>query len=233
MFTLGVETSTQSGSLSLFENRSLVSTRNWSRTGSHSEFLNSNLVELLAFRNITVHDLNRLAIGIGPGSFTGIRVGINFIRALAYSLSIPVYPINSLHLLASQKNTNSSAQFRVVQYAFRNLLYTALYKLDHGRVIEVDPPRALTIDEILTLYTEPTITLGSGSEMLLSACNTNNRHLLVRKSDLSDEPCAEFFMQTPALDESPSALTDWIHTIPLYVRASEAEEKLRTSINKS
>ncbi|MCB0351613.1 MAG: tRNA (adenosine(37)-N6)-threonylcarbamoyltransferase complex dimerization subunit type 1 TsaB [Bdellovibrionales bacterium] len=227
MFTLAVETSTHQGSLTLFSDNQIVDTECWSRVGSHSEFLTSSLQSILKKHSLSLQQLNRLAVGTGPGSFTGIRVGINFIRTLGYGLHLPIYSLNSLHLLASQIKDSSFSNIRVVQYAFRDLLYTGQYKLDQGRVVEFEKPSAVTAAQLITQLKEPTLILGSGAELLLSLASPKINEYIIRNTDFSDDPHSVFFQNTCALDKSLIHLTDWIHTIPLYIRASEAEEKMK------
>lgn len=151
MYTLGVETSSHQGSLTIFKERDILDSAQWSRVGSHSEFLTASLQSLLKKHNLTPQNLNRLAVGVA-GSFTGIRVGVNFVRALSYALRLPVFCLNSLHLLASQVRPPSILPIRVAQYAFRDLLYTALYRQDEGLVIQMEPPSALSVDDIFLLF---------------------------------------------------------------------------------
>jgi tRNA threonylcarbamoyladenosine biosynthesis protein TsaB len=234
MVFLGVETSTQKGSLALFKNRKLLGSLEWSRSGSHSEFITTSFQELLSSQKLNIREIKRIGVGIGPGSFTGIRVGINFSRTLAQSMGLPVYNMNSLHLLASQalpsKFLQSKLDIRIAQYGFRNLIYTAVYSLDEGRIFEKEAPSAVTVSDLLERINSPTLIVGSGFDLIFTSSSSVKKPFLMRNPDLSDVPHAQFFSNTPALDESPAHLTDWIHTIPLYVRASEAEEKLRTNV---
>src|SRR4051812_2307414 len=95
--TLAVATSGVYGSLALAGKQVM-----WDKKAMHSELATVKLQELLALANLTLKNLTHIAVNVGPGSFTGIRVGINLARTLAYGLSLPVAPFNSLALLAAK-----------------------------------------------------------------------------------------------------------------------------------
>lgn len=232
MYVLALDTTGASGSLALFHSRELVSQKTWSYEGSHSERLTAAFIELLDEAHLQPEQLHRVAVGIGPGSFTGIRVGVNFARALGYALRIPVFNLNSLHLLASQPHLPQDRPICVLQYAFRNLIYLGQYALDKGRAIETQPPLAVTVDQLPLHIQKPHTALGHACENLKTQIPESVQPFLIRDPQLRDSPLAADFSQTLALDESCPSLTDWIHTIPLYIRASEAEEKMRSGALK-
>jgi tRNA threonylcarbamoyladenosine biosynthesis protein TsaB len=246
MITLAVESATHVGSLALYRERSLIGTREWSREGSHSEFISRSLEELFNELNLKPQALRRVAVDIGPGSFTGIRVGVNFARSLAYALNIPVYVVSSLELLAAQTGPKTDLPILALEYGFRDIVYLAGFRrLDNGRVIATSSPRACPIGELSLLLSEPTVVVGSGFERLKNQIPAEFLTYARRLSTARDEVHARDFAYTTALDEglilstttppdeSLSRLTDWIHTIPLYIRASEAEEKLKLNALKN
>lgn len=228
MFTLAVDTSSLRGSIALFKNQHLVAANNWSRMNSHGELLTPSALDLLTKNNLKPQDIELIAVGIGPGSFTGIRVGINFARTLAYSLNLPVYQLNSLHLLASQVTKQQDLPIAVVQFGFRNILYASFYKQDQGRVIETEPPAAITFENFITQVSRPHLILGTGFEQFKSLITSSQIKNFIRDSQFTDEPLANYFINTPALDKDLSQFSQWSRVIPLYIRASEAEEKLKS-----
>lgn len=250
MLTLAVDTASQIGSVALFNNGQIVAEKSWQRQESHSELITSETSALLQENQHTLHDLNHLAVNLGPGSFTGIRVGINLIRTLGYCLNLPVLGINSLELVAQQlikysfdnnfsiENSNQLPTARIVQYAFRDLVYTASYQMifDQGRgptkVVERDPPRCLTFQDCLNLISAPTLVLGSGANLLIDLADSSKKSFLLRNPLLRDHSLSSDFGSFLALDEGPAHVNSWIHTIPLYIRASEAEEKLKSGLLK-
>ena len=110
MLVLGIDTSCLRGSLALARFDSgfqagfqLIAENSWEREKSHSELVTVRLSELLSSIGCSVSYLKAVTVGLGPGSFTGLRVGLNVARTLAYSLEIPIWPVNSLRLWAEPK----------------------------------------------------------------------------------------------------------------------------------
>jgi tRNA threonylcarbamoyladenosine biosynthesis protein TsaB len=228
MITMAVDTSSLRGSIALFNERTLLAAKDWSRMNSHGELLTPSVQELLKQNKLTTKDIGLIAVGVGPGSFTGIRVGVNFARSVAYSLELPVFQMNSLQLLASQVTDSQDLPIASVQFGFRNLLYVSFYKQDKGRVLEIEPPHALTIEGFIQKLSFPHLILGTGFEQIKGLIPDSQIKNFVRISKYHDEPLASFFANTSALDQKPNPVFDWSRVIPLYIRASEAEEKLKS-----
>jgi len=241
MNILAVETSTELGSVALIQDTQVTAEKTWSREGSHSEFLTSSVLEILTEQNIQVHQIDRLAVGIGPGSFTGLRVAINFARAFSYAQKCSVYNLSSLELLAHQPSlTNFKGTVAVLQYGFRDIFYAAKFELDQGhsgqgghgdhqkscRVLQT--PFVIQAEKIQAWVSTKDRLIGSGAKILKKHFAANwLESLNIHETD-SVHPKASYFSQTlVGVQKSPN-LTDWIHTIPLYLRLSEAEEKLGT-----
>src|ERR1035437_8509156 len=106
MTLLAVETTSAMGSLCLADiqknNFEILSTRSWQKKSSHSEIITLELEAGLKEADLKLAVLTHLAIDNGPGSFTGIRVGLNLIRSLSYALNLPVRNFCSLEVLAFQ-----------------------------------------------------------------------------------------------------------------------------------
>ena len=242
MYSLAVDTATTQGSLALFKDKSLIDQCLWEKTGSHSEFITQQFVRLLKKHSLNANAIKRVAVNIGPGSFTGIRVGINFARALGYTLKVPIFAANSLELLALffSQSCEKSCDFFVAQYAFRDLFYVAGYRFtqpdkntstlsfsSRKTLVEVQSPAALTAQNFCEALKVPTVVLGTGLKYINEYVEESSTKNIVAAKDIRTDSLATDFAFTSFLDEKPALLTSWIHTIPLYIRASEAEEKLK------
>ena len=109
---------------------------------SASESLLPVVDRLLGELNITLKDLDTLACVIGPGSFTGIRIGMSSVKAIAYALDKKVVAVNSLQLLA-YNNTGADTVIAAVD-AGNGYRYTAVYD---GNAEEIMPPKCLLAEE--------------------------------------------------------------------------------------
>src|SRR6187551_2046549 len=118
MWTLAAETSTPAGSVALFKDQTLVEEIKWEKENSHSERITLEAEKILNRAQIKFSDIDRYAVGLGPGSFTGIRVAVNFIRTLAFTFDKPVIAIDSLLLMAAPLLAKGLEVF-CMQSAFR------------------------------------------------------------------------------------------------------------------
>ncbi|PIP20904.1 MAG: tRNA (adenosine(37)-N6)-threonylcarbamoyltransferase complex dimerization subunit type 1 TsaB [Candidatus Omnitrophica bacterium CG23_combo_of_CG06-09_8_20_14_all_40_11] len=95
-----------------------------------------------------IKDIDYFACGLGPGSFTGMRVGIATVKGLAFSLNKPVAGISTLDILA--RNAGITATFVIpIVDARRNLIYCSIYRNKFGQLTRIKPYMLLTIDEFL------------------------------------------------------------------------------------
>lgn len=125
---LSVETATKVCSVALAENGILLNIKE-SKTEhfSHSENLNIFIEELFAKSDVTLNDLDAIAVSMGPGSYTGLRIGVSTVKGLAYGLGIPVIGIDSLESLANLSNYKGMHKLCPMFDARRMEVYAAIY----------------------------------------------------------------------------------------------------------
>jgi tRNA threonylcarbamoyladenosine biosynthesis protein TsaB len=96
---------------------------------THAENLHVFIEEVLKRSNITSKDLNAIAVGSGPGSYTGLRIGVSAAKGLAYALQIPLIAVNTLQTMSAmaiQENSSSDLYCPMLD-ARRMEVYTAIY----------------------------------------------------------------------------------------------------------
>ena len=104
-YILNIESSTTNCSVSLANNGELISIRELNEKNySHSTKLHSFIEEVLKNSNITVNKLSAIAVSSGPGSYTGLRIGVSAAKGLCYALQIPLISVPTLKVLARQLN---------------------------------------------------------------------------------------------------------------------------------
>lgn len=146
---LNVETSTEVCSVCLSQNGQAIYTINDDSSNSHSKILIVLIEEILKQANISLSNLDAIAISYGPGSYTGLRIGMASVKALCYSVEKPLISISSLHSLANgliQRQTSLTGNFMVIPLidARRMEVYTAVY---NQNLNELEPICAKIIDE--------------------------------------------------------------------------------------
>jgi tRNA threonylcarbamoyladenosine biosynthesis protein TsaB len=144
---LAFDTSTQRGSVSLLEGKEVRAEIRLHSLLTHSTLLLSSIGFLLERLNWTLKDLNLVASGIGPGSFTGIRIGIATALGISQSLSIPFAGISGLDALAHQAG-NLSGRIGVLLSAHRMQVFYAEYINDKGKIQQCEKSALLNISEL-------------------------------------------------------------------------------------
>jgi len=162
MKILAVDTATKSCSVAIVDKESLLAELNISGKETHSKHLMEMINTAIGLSGITLSDLDGFAVTRGPGSFTGLRIGISIIKGLALAGSKPVIGVSSLDALARQ---NLFSPYLICPFldARRGEVYFSRYRVDRGilkKEIDEDVlPPAMAVCDI----NEPSIFVGDGA----------------------------------------------------------------------
>lgn len=224
MNVLALDTSTNQGGVAVLKNRDLLSRRIWTREKSHSEMLTANIEAALNESGVALKDIDRIAVGKGPGSFTGIRVAINAARTLAYANATPLFSFDTSEILAAGVPVTKTPLITGGN-AHKNLIYLSRFEEQAGHWARISGPDALTLKEIEELVTIPHLFVGDAYSEFVDVFPIELKQRFVRKDGLEDFP------QPDVLGRLAATCTHkplgWNELQALYVRSSEAEEKLR------
>lgn len=125
---LGFDTATPHVTVALHDGERVVAAYGSSETMRHGEMLAPGIADVLAQAGAQPWDVTAIAVGVGPGPFTGLRVGLVTARTMAASLGIPVYGVCSLDVLAAEAVDAGLADFVVATDARRKEVYLASYE---------------------------------------------------------------------------------------------------------
>ena len=127
MKILAISTSSNIASVALTENSQTILELNVNNNKTHSETLIPLVNDLLSKTNFELSNINAIACDVGPGSFTGIRIGISSVKAIAQSLNIPVISVSSLEALAyNVQNINCNTICSLID-ARNNQVYAGIF----------------------------------------------------------------------------------------------------------
>src|SRR5882672_7052827 len=101
MILLAIETSSARGSLALFREDEPIGSAPFPEGLVHGREITVHLAEMMDRLRLAPRDLGALAVGVGPGSYTGIRVGVTAAKTLAFALKVPVIAVSSLQAIAA------------------------------------------------------------------------------------------------------------------------------------
>lgn len=226
---LAVETSSVRGGVCVFHQNKVLAERVSARQRSHAEVLHPFIQEILTESGVTLAQLDAFAVGLGPGSFTGIRVAANTAIGLAFAVDKKIVGVDSLVQVAAQIPSTETRKILVAANAFRQQLYTATYQYEAGKLKVLNPPAAQPVDEVLAGVQAPTLVCGDGTSFLeplskdpATAARLEYRHELGPSAESLARIAAEVLAGRSDLGQ----VFAWNEFRPLYLRASEAEEKL-------
>ena len=229
MLVLGVETSTMQGGAALVGDEGLCSEYTLNVAATHSERLLPTIDRMLRDAGVGLDALSGLAVSIGPGSFTGLRIGLSTVKGLAYATGLPVVSVPTLEALAS---TVAFAREQVcpVLDARKQEVYAALFRCERGELVRIMEDTALAPEALCSKIRRPTIFLGDG----MAVYGELFRHLLGDRMLVPPPP-------------SRGARPAWVAElgrrrllrgerdpvdalVPRYLRLSEAELRLQEKI---
>ncbi len=144
MLVLAVDTTTPSGSAALLRDGALRGETGFESPATHSARLLRSIDMILGSEGVDVRALDGLAVAAGPGSFTGIRIGLSTVKALAFAAGKPIAPVSSLRALALKRSAGADFACPILD-AKKGEVYAAVFARDPGAAAaDGDPGAALT-----------------------------------------------------------------------------------------
>ena len=225
MKLLAVESATLSGGVALLDGDRLLGEITLNIAITHSERLMSAVDRLLADCGLGPADLDGLAVSVGPGSFTGLRVGLATVKALAMALDLPVAPVPTLDALASRLPFADAPVCPILD-ARKGEVYLSLYRWRGDSMAREWDYLALAPEAAAARLEPPVILLGDGVEACrpwLDRLGAGARVAPAAQRLPSAAAVAGLGLAVLAAGGGVSAEA----LAPLYLRPSEAELKSR------
>jgi tRNA threonylcarbamoyladenosine biosynthesis protein TsaB len=223
MKVLGIDTSTTCGSIGLIHDERVISEYILNLPVTHSERLLDAIDLVLRKARYALGDLDGFAISLGPGSFTGVRIGVSTVKGLAYAVQKPVVGVSTLDVLASQVSPTPYLICPIID-ARKGEVYSAFYRYEElSHLKRVSEYQAIQPEVLFGMSKEPTIFLGDGvktyGDDLLNSLKSfaifSPTALHIPHGSAVARLGAELLMRREVLDLATFT--------PLYVRRSEAE----------
>ena len=161
MAILAIETATRQLGVAVVEDGRVRSAYELLADYPHAVELPGAVTRVLKEAGTTLEQLEAIAVDIGPGSFTGLRIGLAFVKALAFPAKKPVVGVVSLDVLAANVPFAPRLVCPVLDARQKNL-YAALYRMQDGQVARQSDHMLGPAEEILGMVKEPAIFLGDG-----------------------------------------------------------------------
>ncbi len=235
MIILGIETATRTGSVAIVEEEEIIAEYTLNIKETHTSRLMPAIDHILKDAHLTIHQMDAVAVSLGPGSFTGLRIGVATAKGLCLALRKPLIGIPTLDAFA-QNICYTSQLICPLLDARRGEVYTALYHyrlpVGHHELEKLTGDMVLPLEELLSKINAPTIFVGDVFEGYRS---------LVEKAIPGKASFAPPYSSLPrAANVAVLGLrklksgkeTDLQEIEPLYVRRPEAEVKWKEKHQK-
>ena len=183
-YLLAIDTATRFAGLALFDGERILSEASWLSNNNHSVELMPALVRMLERQGLGAQDLAAVGVAIGPGSFTGLRIGLSVAKGLAQAQNLPILAVPTLDIVAFQHSEQRRPVWAVIQ-AGRGRLCAALYRRRRGRLVQDGDLHLTTLDELAGLM--------SGRCLLCGELSQDDISHLVASTD------ADLIAATPSL----------------------------------
>lgn len=122
---LSIESSSQLCGVSLFRDKEIISTIEEKKEKSHSELLGPFVKQIMQSNDISIKDLNCIAVNIGPGSYTGLRIGLSLAKGLAVPFDIPIIGVPAFDILKFKYNLNNfKEEYNIAIFSHSTYVYT-------------------------------------------------------------------------------------------------------------
>ncbi|OGQ34534.1 MAG: tRNA (adenosine(37)-N6)-threonylcarbamoyltransferase complex dimerization subunit type 1 TsaB [Deltaproteobacteria bacterium RIFCSPHIGHO2_12_FULL_43_9] len=162
---LAIETATPHGSVALLYNNKLICELFTDNTQTHAATLLPTIEQLCSITQTDIQSVDGIAVSIGPGAFTGLRVGISTAQGLAQTLKLPIFPIPTLEAFA-HSITQTKTPIFITLDARKDEIYGALFRWTDKELVRLIPESALTPEGWSGLLSQtiqkPFTVIGSG-----------------------------------------------------------------------
>ena len=203
---LGIETSSVRGSVALIEGQRLIAAASHDQEKAHDASLQPMMEQVLADAGWSPRQLDRIAVGVGPGSFTGLRVGIAFAQGISEGLQVPLVGVSSLQAMAGAV-TEQEVRLRVpLLDARRGEFFLAAYASDGSELLPAQIARDVAaVEQLVAGLRAAALLLGVAWDPLASK-------LAHQRGEQTDLPHARWVAQLAVAMDPPTPAH------PLYLR---------------
>lgn len=222
MLTLALESSAKAASVALVRDGKLISQYSQCSGLTHSRTLLPMAEDLLKNAELSLDKVELFAVAHGPGSFTGIRIGVSTVKGLAWAADKPCVGVSTLEAMAWH-GLASGGYVCPVMDARRSQVYNALFKIEGGRPVRLCPDRAIALSILAGELKElslPVFLVGDGAELTAAYLKEQGLPYVLAPENLRWQ--SAWGVAMAAVDKEPG---DAHQLLPVYLRLSQAERE--------
>lgn len=160
---LAIDTATQYAGLSLYEHNTIIAEEAWHAGRNHTIELMPRIVRMLKTAAIDVSDLDAIAVSLGPGSFTGLRIGLAAAKGMALPHKLPLIGVPTLEVVAYPLREQDLPVWAIIQ-AGRGRILVGSYGLVDGQWQPLKAPHLTNFEALAPQITQPALCIGEIDE---------------------------------------------------------------------
>lgn len=222
MLTLAFESSAKAASVALVRDGKLISQYSQCSGLTHSRTLLPMAEDLLKNAEMSLDMVDLFSVAHGPGSFTGIRIGVSTVKGLAWASDKPCIGVSTLEAMAWHGLAHGGYICPVMD-ARRSQVYNALFKIEDGKPLRLCQDRALALPllaEELKELDNPVFLVGDGAELTAAFLREQGLPYILAPENLRWQ--SAWGVAMAAMDKAPGSSQD---LLPVYLRLSQAERE--------
>lgn len=230
MLILAFESSAKAASVALCRDGHLVSQYSQCSGLTHSRTLLPMAEDMLKNAELTIGDIDAFAVAHGPGSFTGIRIGVSTVKGLAWASDKPCVGVSTLEAMAWH-GVSAGGYICPVMDARRSQVYNAIFKIEGGRPVRMTADRPISLEDLASELREldsPVFLVGDGAAITAAYLGGNNIAYRAAPENLVWQSAWGVAM---AAQDKPFGSADDL--LPVYLRLSQAERERQEKLAKT
>ncbi len=233
MKILAFESSAKAASVAALCDGALLAEYTQNSGQTHSRTLMQMAEDLLRNCNLTAQDIDAVAVAAGPGSFTGVRIGVAAAKGFAWGRQLPLYGVSTLEAMA-RGAALCDGIYCACMDARREQVYNALFCSQSGELTRLCGDRALSLDDLaqeLAGRQEPVYLVGDGAKLCYDALQAQLAQLRLLPEHLRQQRAAGVALCAQRMldaGEKGDALT----LVPSYLRLSQAERERNARLQR-
>lgn len=231
MNILAVDTSATSASVCVALENKIIGEFSINTSLTHSQTLVPMIEQVIEKTGVSMDSIDAIAVNAGPGSFTGVRIGVAAVKGIAFSRNIKCVSVSTLESMAYNM-LDSECIVCAVMDARCSQVYNALFRISNGKVERLVEDRALSLADLkldLQKYSEKIILVGDGAEITFNYLENSLQNVLLasvnnRTQKASSIACVAF--EKIKNNETITAS----ELMPVYLRLPQAQRELNKKL---
>jgi len=221
MIVLGIDTSGYANAVGVVDGRKILADVTYEAKTDSLEQIVLNIDSTLQSSGLELQDVQGIGVGLGPGSWTGIRVGVTVGKMLAFSLGKPVCGVPTLEALAYSVRDESSPIYAIISAGTKDTVYAVCYRTSGDTVTRNGEYYVGDVRGLLNLVTEPAVLVGDGVQAYRISLGVDKSETVVRTIEATPSGAAIALLALRRLEQGQS--DDVLSLTPLYLKESTAK----------